>query len=132
MKKKRISVSAAKSKGRNLQKLVCQMVSDLTGIPWGVDELISSRPMGQSGVDVALIGKARKLCPLSIEAKRQESFSIPAWVRQAQENQLPETAWVLVAKRSREKPIAILDLDEFFNLLSQIDNIKTLNSKEKV
>lgn len=124
--KKRISVAAAKSKGRNLQQQVCQLVSDLTGIPYGIDELIASRPMGQAGTDVQLIGKARKLCPFSIECKRQESFSIPAWVRQAKENQLPDTTWLLVAKRSREKAIVILALDEFFNLLSQIDNIKVL------
>lgn len=132
MKKKRITVASAKAKGRNLQKLVCQKISDLVNLPWGKDETIASREMGQAGTDVRLIGEARKKFPFSVECKAQESWSVPAWIRQAKENQLPKTAWLLIFKRKREKPIAVLDLDVFFDLLSQIDKVKVSKTTKKL
>ena len=124
-----ISVASRKAKGRNLQKLVAEKISDLTGLPYGVDEVISSRPMGQAGTDIALIGEARKAFPFSVECKRQEKLSIPKWIEQCKDNQMKDTAWLLVSKRSREKPVAIIDLDQFFHLLEQIDSIKVLKGK---
>ena len=55
-----IKTSSAKAKGRSLQQWVCQKISDLLNIPWGKDELIASREMGQSGVDIRLIGEAQE------------------------------------------------------------------------
>ena len=127
---KRISVASAKQKGRLLQQMVCARISDLTGLPYGVDEVISSRPMGQAGTDVALIGDARKEFPFSVECKRVEKLSIPKWIKQAKENQMKDTAWLLVCKRSREEPIAIISLDQFFHLLEQIDMVKILKEKD--
>ena len=80
-KKKRIKISSAKAKGRNLQKWVCGKISKLLNIPWGKDELIASREMGQSGTDVRLIGEALEKFPYSVECKWQETWSIPAWVK---------------------------------------------------
>ncbi len=118
--KKRIKISSAKAKGRKLQQWVCQQISDLTGITCGKDELIDSREMGQSGVDVKLIGEAKFQFPYSVECKSQEAWSIPEWVKQAKANQKEETDWLLVCKRSNEKPIIIMDAEEFFRIQQTI------------
>ena len=76
--------------------------------------------MGQSGVDVELIGKAAELLPYSFEAKNQESWSVHGWMKQAKYNQKKGTDWVLVCKRNRETPVVILDAETFFNLIKKI------------
>jgi hypothetical protein len=120
-KKKRIKVSSAKAKGRNLQKWVCEQISKLTGIPWSSngkeDCPISSRPMGQSGTDVRLESHVKKLFPFSVECKWCESWSVPSWIEQAKTNQEKGTHWVLFCKRSRLNPVVILDAETFFELL---------------
>ncbi len=114
MTKKPISVASRKAKGRKLQQWVCQKISDLTGIPWGKDELIGSREMGQSGVDVKLIGIAKDQFPYSIECKWQESWKVPEWIKQAQANQKKGTEWLLVLRRKNEKEVVVMDAEVFF------------------
>ena len=115
--KKRITTASAKSKGRRLQQFMCEKISTLLNIPWGQDELIASREMGQSGTDVRLIGEAKVRFPWSVECKAQESWSVHAWVEQAIANQAKGTNWLLVCKRSHKKPVVILDADVFFELI---------------
>lgn len=83
----RIKRSSAKAKGRSLQQWACKKISELLDIPWGKDELIASREMGQPGTDVKLVGEAQERFPFSVECKWQESWSVLAWIKQAQENQ---------------------------------------------
>jgi hypothetical protein len=121
-----ISVASRKSKARNLQKWVAEKLSGLTAIPWGPeDEMeIQSRPMGQSGVDVILRGKAFRLLPLSIECKSTEKLGIETTVAQAKRNKKEGTEWVIVHKRKAfRKPIVIVDWDFFQSLLN--DHLKT-------
>jgi len=118
MGKKRISVQSAKAKGRRAQQWIMRKISKLTGIPCGKDELIASREMGQSGTDVRLIGEAQKKFPFSVEAKYQETWSVPSWIRQAKENQKEGTDWLLLAKKNQHEYIIILDAEVFFKLLT--------------
>lgn len=118
-KKKPISVASRKAKGRRLQQDVCKKISELTGYSWssdGEDMPISSRPMGQHGTDVRMESHVLKEFPYSVECKRCESLSIPKWVGQAEENKLPNTDWLLVFRRSNEKPRVVMDMDAFFRL----------------
>ena len=120
--KKRISVQSAKAKGRALQQWVCQKISDLTGYEWGSsgdDKPIESRPMGQSGTDVRMESHVIKQFPFSVECKFQESWSVHHWIEQARENQLPDTDWLLVCKRSRKTPVVVIDAEVFFKLIEQ-------------
>lgn len=119
-KKKKIKTSSAKAKGRNLQKWACEKISELLGIPWGKDELIASREMGQSGTDVRLIGEALERFPYSVECKWQESWSVPAWIKQAEANQLDGTDWLLIVKRNHIRPAVIMDAEHFFELFKKI------------
>ena len=119
-KKKKISVQAAKSKGRRLQQWVASILSKITGIPWGADELISSRAGGQAGTDVLLIGKAAALIPFDIECKYQETFSIPAWIKQAKDNTKDGRTWLLVCKKNFTDPIVVIDAVKFFELFDRL------------
>ncbi len=124
-KKKHISVQSAKAKGRKLQQWVCQKIAELTGYEWGSsgdDKPIESRPMGQSGTDVRMESHVLKEFPFSIECKFQESWSVHNWIEQTRENQLPDTDWLLVCKRSRKKPVVIMDAEAFFKLCQFIRN----------
>ena len=122
--KKRISVQSAKGKGRRLQQWVAKRLSEITGIPSGKDCLIQSREMGQSGTDVKLIGEALEKVGLSIECKAQESWSVHSWVDQAKANQLPDTDWILFAKRNHNKPVVIIDAEVFFKMFEEKYNDK--------
>jgi len=42
------------------------------------------------------------------------------WVEQVKKNQMEGTDWLLVVKKNRSMPIAIIDLDVFFELLGFI------------
>jgi hypothetical protein len=78
-----ISISSRKQKGRKLQQWIAQKISELLNIPVEKDGEIESRPMGCAGTDVILRGQAADMFRFSVEAKSQESLSIPAWIRQA-------------------------------------------------
>jgi hypothetical protein len=131
-KKKRITVQSAKAKGRRLQQWFCQRISDYLGIPWGPDELIASREGCQNGTDVRLIGKALELFPWSVEAKYQETWAVHQWIEQAKTNQIEGTNWLICAKRNRHKPVIIMDVDAFFNLIKgDYESGKSNNKKKK-
>jgi len=120
MVKKRISIKSAKAKARLLQNWAAEQVSIITGIPWGKDEQIAPREMGQSGVDIRLIATAKKLFPWSVECKWQETWSIPSWIKQAKKNQIEDTDWLLVCRKSHDKPVVIMDAGVFFKIYQRI------------
>jgi hypothetical protein len=99
---KRIKVQSAKGKGMNFQREICQKISDLIGIPYlrgNDDSLIESRGGGQHGVDIILRGEAKKRFPFSIEVKNQENMNLVETIKQAQENQVEGTTWLVVHRR---------------------------------
>lgn len=121
-KKKSISVASRKAKGREFQQYIGKKISEVTGLLFGADEDIASREMGQPGTDIRLSRKAREAFPYSVECKRQETLSIPAWIEQAKKNTLPDTDWLLFCRRSREKAFVIMDVDHFFELFRRAMN----------
>lgn len=116
-----ITTRSAKNKGARLQKWFAQKISDLTGIPCGKDELIESREMGQAGVDIKLIGEARKKFPFSVETKNQETWSVPAYIKQAKQNVMLGTDWLLVMQRKDTNPVVVMDANAFMRLMRHID-----------
>jgi hypothetical protein len=123
MAKKRISIAASKAKGRRLQQEVAKNISNILDIPWGRDRLIDSRPGSQNGVDVILIGEALERFPFSVEAKYQEKFAIPQWIKQAKANILPGTDWLLVFRKNRFKPCVIFDVSVLHQYCFKESNI---------
>lgn len=128
MTKKRIKISSCKQKARLLQQWVCQKISELLNIPWGANELIASREMGQVGTDVRLIGEALKRFQFSIEAKRVEKLNLYDAIKQAKANQLPNTHWLVIHRKSNDLPIVVLDADVFFEILTYHPMVKTQNN----
>jgi len=121
VKKPPIKTSSAKSKGRSLQQWACDKISILLNIPWGKDALIASREMGQSGVDVRLIGSAQERFPYSVECKYQETWALPAWIKQAKANQKEGTDWLLILRKNRMSPVVIMDGAVFFEILKRLE-----------
>lgn len=114
-----MKTSSAKAKGRRLQQLVAKKISELTGIPYGKDAPIESRPMGQSGTDVRLTGRAKKKFKFDVECKNMKAIAIYKWIEQAQTNTSKGRDWLVVCKANNTKPVAIVDLDVFFKLLEK-------------
>ena len=74
--------------------------------------------MGQSGTDVRMELAVLKEFPFSVECKAQESWGVHEWIKQAKDNQIEGTDWLLIAKRSRMDPVVIMDAEAFFELFS--------------
>jgi Zn ribbon nucleic-acid-binding protein len=125
IKKKKISTASCKDKGRRLQKWIEQQISSVTGIPCGKDQCIQSREMGQRGVDIKLIGQALKKYPFSIEAKNQEAWSLSVFIKQAKDNQLPNTDWQLFLKKNRHEEIVIMDAAVWFEIWREMILLKS-------
>jgi len=111
-----MKTSSAKSKGRRLQQDVAKKISELTGFECGKDCDIESRPMGQTGCDVRLSSDVKKVFDYHVECKNQETFSIPAWVEKLRKE---SDKWLLVVAKNRWKPIIVLDMDLFFEILKK-------------
>jgi hypothetical protein len=111
--------SSKKAKGRRLQQEVAQKISEAIGLPCGQDQPIESRGMSQNGVDIRLDSEARKRFPYSVECKNQETWSLPAWIKQAQENQMDGTDWMVVCSKNRTRAVVVLDIDVFFELFKK-------------
>lgn len=100
---------------------MCERISQVFDIPWGLDEdfEIRSREMGQRGVDVILSPRVREMFPYSIECKNQEKWSIQADVEQAKKNTKDGTDWLLVYKKNGSKPVVVLDAAVFMKLIKK-------------
>lgn len=107
--------SSRKSKGRRFQQLIRDAILDK--FPELTDRDVESTGMGQSGVDIKLSQLAVNLFPWAIEAKNQERISLWSWWKQAEENADDETKPLLVVKRNRQEPLAILRFKDFMNLI---------------
>jgi len=123
MAKKRISVKSAKQKARRLQNKIAESISNLLGVPWGKDELVAPREMGQSGVDIRLIGKALVKFPYSVEAKNVERLNFWDAIKQAKTNQITGTDWLLIVKRNNEDPVVVMDYEAFFELQEKLSEL---------
>lgn len=114
--KKRIKISSAKAKARRLQNWVAGKVSKITGIDCGKDCMIEGREMGQSGVDLKLYGPAREKFPFSVECKYQETWSLPAFIKDAKDNKEKGTDWLLFIKKNHYEEIIVMDAEAFFDI----------------
>ena len=123
-----MKTKSAKAKGRKLQQWVTQEISSITGIKAGKDCDIESRTMGISGPDIILRNAAWEMFPFSVECKNQERLNIREAIKQAKDNEIKGTNWLLVTKRNRECPIVHLDAEVFFEIMANyIDYVWKVN-----
>ena len=111
--KRRITRQSAKSKGRKFQQQIAARISELLDIPWGKDELIDSRPASQTGVDVILIGDAKKRFNYAVECKAHEKWAVHDWIDQSRTNIVGFGGWLLFITKSRFGSVVLLPEEEF-------------------
>ena len=107
--------ASRKAKGRRLQQAVRQDLIDCLGIDPGD---ILSTAMGQSGCDLYLSPAARERFPFGVECKAQERIALPEWWKQCETNASKVgLVPLLVFKRNREEPLAVLRWSDLLALL---------------
>jgi hypothetical protein len=109
-----------KSKGRVFQQSLREDLINRLGI--SPDDILSTA-MGQGGCDLYLSPAARARFPYGVEAKRQENLSLPAWWEQCTTNASKVGLTpLLVFKRNREEPLAVLRWSDLLILLKSISS----------
>ena len=79
-------------------------------------EDIESRSMGAGGEDLQLSPAARRKFPYSVECKNVEKLNVWGAYEQAAANSGKHEP-LLVMKKNRKKPLVVLDLEAFIDLL---------------
>jgi hypothetical protein len=106
---------SAKNKGKRLQNSVRDVLLETFKEDLEPDD-VKSAIMGDSGEDIQLSPAARKLIPYSIECKNQEKLNIWSSLEQAEGNSKESTP-VLIFKRNRSKTYAVIEFEEFVELI---------------
>ena len=109
------STKSNKAKARRLQNLVKEKILELdTSFEDGID--VRCALMGESGEDIKLSNRARQKFPFSVECKALKSPAAYNWYDQAKEN-AAEAEPLVIFKGDNKKPLAIVDLDIFLDLV---------------
>lgn len=104
---------SAKAKGRRFQQWVRDQL--LEAAIWLEEDDVRSTSMGASGEDLLLSPAARRIYPISVECKNQESLSIWKAMEQAQANAGGHTP-VLFFTRNRSREYACLPAEDLIAL----------------
>jgi len=105
---------SAKSKGRRLQNKIKELL--LESFKELEPDDVRSAIMGETGEDIKLSPAARRQIPYSFECKNQEKINIWESLNQAEENS-GDYPPVLIFKRNRSKTYAVLELEDFIDLI---------------
>ncbi len=107
--------ASCKAKGRLLQQIIRDKITELLK-PYGVvAEDIKSTSMGAPGVDVQLSPFAKSLLPIAPECKSHKSMAVYGLYDQAKSNAGKEEA-VLFIKVNNRKPLVVVDLEYYLKL----------------
>ena len=105
---------SAKSKGRRLQNQIKELL--LESFKELEPDDVRSAIMGETGEDIKLSPAARRQIPYSFECKNQEKLNIWESLNQAEENS-GDYPPVLIFKRNRSKTYAVLEIEDFIDLI---------------
>lgn len=111
-----MKTSSCKAKGRELCKIVQHGLFNRFPALHNDDIRVTSS--GTNGEDLQLSPAARALAPISIECKNRAAFAIYKDYAQATTNAGRNNP-VLVIKQNRSKPLAVVDLEYFLDLLKE-------------
>jgi len=127
-KKRRITVSSGKAKGRRLQNLVCEEF--IKKHPKLREGDIRPALMGESGTDIKMSPLAKDEIIFDIECKNQEKLNIWSALNQAEENTEENRISLLVFRRNHSKNYAVIEFDKLMELLYKSDSINKLEDKK--
>ena len=119
---------SAKSKGRRLQNQVKDIL--LEAFTELEPDDIRTAIMGETGEDIKLSPAARRQIPFSFECKNQEKINIWSSLEQAEENS-GDSKPVLIFKRNRSKTYAVLEIDDFIDIINEPKVTESLNESNK-
>lgn len=126
---KGISTASRKAKGRKLQQLVRDSI--LEKFPHLTVDDVRSTAMGQGGMDIQLSPLAGASFPYAVECKRNKSFAVYGPYSQASTN-AGKYEPLLVIQGDRQKPLVVIDLEHFMELVKNVRQIpKETLSEEK-
>ncbi len=109
---------SAKAKGKKLQNWVRdQILKNFTHLE---PDDVRSTTMGDIGEDIKLSPAARKVIPYQIECKSRAAISVYEWYNQCKEH--GNHAPLLIVKSNQEAPLVVIDAEDFFELLSGVNN----------
>ena len=110
-----MKTSSKKAKGHALEKLISARIIEA----FNLDEEDVRIPVGsETGADIKLNSRAKRLCPFQFEAKNHEKFlTLYSYYEQAV-NHKDGLVPCLVIKMNRRQPLAILDLDHLLTLVA--------------
>ena len=102
-----MNTKSGKAKGRRLQNWVRDRLYDTFKF---TEEDIRVAIMGESGEDIKLISSSAKAkFPYSIEIKNKEAHNVWADYAQASANAPESREPILIIKRNKHKPLAVID-----------------------
>jgi hypothetical protein len=119
-----------KAKGRNAQKAIRDKLISEFGLEEGD---VESRSMGAGGVDLMLSPLARRVVPLSVEAKKTRKAPARAEVEQSRANAYPNTLPVVVWSPHGSGPgkeLLICDFGDFIKWFKDVRSRETALSNE--
>tara|TARA_R100001086_G_scaffold62070_1_gene28786 strand:- start:118 stop:453 length:336 start_codon:yes stop_codon:yes gene_type:complete len=103
-------------KGRRLQNLVRAKILETFDILRPTDVTVAKT--GENGADIRLSKIARRILPYQFECKYQERLStLHKWFKQSKRHGRLNP--VLVCKMNEKKPLLVMDLDHFFNIIKE-------------
>ena len=107
-----------KAKSRYLQNIVRQKIIDLFKLN---PEDIRTSNTGENGEDIKLLSiTAKRAFPYSVECTNTEQYiGLYKKFKQAKKHNRREP--LLVVKKNRSEPLAIINLDHFFELIEKDD-----------
>lgn len=119
------TTKSRKAKGRRLQQFVRDIIlrifkGRLT------EHDVKSTTMGETGLDIQLSSKARKLFPYAVECKNVESINIWKCYEQACHN-AQDLEPIVIFKKNRKDPLVALSAKEFFRLVISEKRRKSSN-----
>lgn len=117
--KKKIKPRSAKNKGTKFQDYISKTLSEVFELEYGTDKDLKGRPMGNAGTDIVMSKKAKELIPFDIECKNQEKWSIPAWWEQTLKNTSKNRKPLLLIKKNRTDPLALIKYSDLLELLKK-------------
>ncbi|MFA5410120.1 MAG: hypothetical protein WC343_15200 [Bacilli bacterium] len=107
--------ASRKQKGKSFQNCLREDLINHLGI--NPDDILSTA-MGQGGCDLYLSPAARERFGFGVECKAQEAIALPAWWKQCEANASKVgLVPLLVFKRNREEPLAVLRWSDLLALL---------------
>ena len=103
-------------KGRRLQNLVRTKILETFDILRPTD--VSIAKTGENGADIKLSKIAKRILPYQFECKYQERLAtLHRWFSQSKKHGRTEP--ILVVKMNDKKPLLIMDLDHFFQIVKE-------------